>query len=379
MMNLGLYVHIPFCQQKCFYCDFPSYANLECLHESYVNALCLEIAAQGALLSHPVLDTIYIGGGTPTVLNVEALNKIIVAIEKNFAVSPQVESTIEVNPGTANEEKLRMLFENGINRLSFGVQSFQDRLLKKIGRIHTAKEAEEAVLLAKKIGFRNLSLDLMYGLPEQTVNDVRKSIDQAAALGIEHVSVYGLKIEDGTVFEKLQEQNTLILPSDTLDEEMYHLVMQLLPRYGYQRYEISNFAKPNFESKHNLKYWQVKPYLGVGTAAHSYLKEKRFSNLDDVKEYIRRRFAGESTIESCESLDCITQIEEFCFLALRMKNGIDLKIFKQKFNRNFFSVYGHIIDRLKFKKLIAQDGNFIYLTDLGMQYGNQVFCEFLLK
>lgn len=378
-MNLGLYIHIPFCQQKCFYCDFPSYANIENLQEAYVTALHQEIVAQGGLFSEYVVDTIYIGGGTPTVLTTKLLKKTIDSVKKNFVISSDVEWTLEVNPGTIDEKKLATLFQIGINRLSFGVQSFNDYLLKKIGRIHNGQQAIDAIHLAKKVGFQNISLDLMYGLPEQTIKDLRESIVKAVDLEVQHISIYGLKVEDGTVFAKLQERNKLALPSEEVDEEMYELVMHDLPQAGYHRYEISNFARGGFESRHNLKYWENKPYLGFGAAAHSYIEPKRFANVAKVKEYIERINEKKSPKEFCEELDGDVLIEEFCFLALRTKAGIDIEKFNTKFNCNFFSIYGHIIDRLKLKKLVDQDENHIYLTDLGMKYGNQVFGEFLLK
>ncbi|MBP2632703.1 MAG: oxygen-independent coproporphyrinogen oxidase [Firmicutes bacterium] len=378
-MNLGLYIHIPFCQKKCFYCDFPSYANIENLQESYVTALRREIVAQGGLFSEYVVDTIYIGGGTPTVLTTELLKQIIDAVKKNFVISPDVEWTLEANPGTIDEKKLVTLFQSGVNRLSFGVQSFNGYLSKKIGRIHNEQQAIDAIHLAKRVGFQNISLDLMYGLPEQTIEDLKESIVKAVELEVQHISIYGLKVEEGTVFAKLQEKNKLALPSEEVDEAMYELVMYALPQAGYHRYEISNFARSGFESRHNLKYWENKPYLGLGAAAHSYLEPKRFSNVSKVKEYIERIAEEKSPREFCEELDGDVLIEEYCFLALRTKVGIDIEKFNAKFNRNFFDVYGHIIDSLKVKKLMQQDENHIYLTDLGMKYGNQVFCEFLLK
>jgi len=299
-------------------------------------------------------------------------------VKQAFVISPEVEWTLEVNPGTVDEEKLTMLFQNGVNRLSFGAQSFNDCLLKKIGRIHDRRQSIETINLAEKVGFQNMSLDLMYGLPKQTMDDLKESIAQAAKLPVKHISIYGLKVEPGTVFAKLQEKNQLSLPSEEVDEAMYELVMSSLPQYGYQRYEISNFARSSFESKHNLKYWQDQPYLGLGASAHSYLDAKRFSNVANVKEYMQRISAGVSPRQQCEKLDAKMLMEEFCFLALRTKNGIDIEKFEAKFSSNFFSIYGHIIDSLKIKKLIEQDGKCIYLTALGMKYGNQVFCEFLL-
>lgn len=379
-MKLGLYVHLPFCQQKCLYCDFPSYANLTALYQDYVAALCKEIYTQGGILAQgAVVNTVYMGGGTPTVLPEKLLLKIIQTIQDSFSLAPDVEFTIEVNPGTANEAKLAALYEAGVNRMSFGVQSFKDHLLEKIGRMHNAKEAKLAIRMAKNVGFENISLDLMYGLPEQTLDEVKSSIDEALALDITHISVYGLNVEANTPFDVLQRAGKLALPDADLEAAMYDEIMQVLPRRGYARYEISNFAKPGFISRHNLKYWQNQPYLGLGAAAHSYLEPRRYANTGDVAQYIALLQEDKSPVTEMEELKREDIMEEFCFLALRTKQGISVSTFQEKFNCNFFSVYGHSIDNLKMKGLIAGDEASIYLTELGMKYGNQVFCAFLLK
>lgn len=379
-MKLGLYVHIPFCHQKCLYCDFPSYANLTALYQAYTAALCKEIYTQGGILSQEtVVDTVYLGGGTPTILPEPLLLEIIQAVRDSFSFSPDMEFTIEVNPGTAGGEKLAALYQAGVNRISFGVQSFEDHLLKKIGRMHTAKEAKDAIYLAKSVGFENISLDLMYGLPTQTLGEVKNSLDEALALDITHISVYGLKVEEDTPFDALQRAGKLALPDADLEAAMYDEIMQMLPAKGYERYEISNFAKIGFESRHNLKYWQNQPYVGLGAAAHSYLESRRYANTVDVKQYIAFLKEDKTPVTEMQELKREHIIEEFCFLALRTKRGISIPLFNEKFNCNFFSIYGHSIDNLKMKGLLTGDETNIYLTELGMKYGNQVFYAFLLK
>ena len=252
-------------------------------------------------------------------------------------------------------------------------------MLKNIGRIHTAAEAKEAVELAREVGFKNISIDLMYGLPQQTLADLRSSVKEALACKVEHISIYGLKVEEGTVFAKWQEQKKLFLPNEEIEDEMYEYMIKELPTHGYERYEISNFAQNGFESCHNVKYWTNKPYLGLGAAAHSYQSGKRFANVSNVKEYISLIQLGKSTTYVTEELDDKGLMEEFCFLGLRMKQGILIKEFEKIFHCNIFSIYGHIIDKLVNKKLLIKDEEKIYLTERGMKYGNQVFCEFILN
>ena len=377
-MQLGLYLHIPFCQQKCFYCDFPSYANKENLQEQYVTALCNEIALQGGLLSTECVNTVYIGGGTPTALPIDLLIKVIEQVQDSFLLIDDAEFTIEVNPGTVNEEELARLYQVGVNRISFGVQSFQDDLLKRIGRIHTAQMAKNIIQSAAKIGFKNISLDLIYGLPEQTLENVKNSIAEAAMLPINHISIYGLKVEEDTVFAKLAQQDKLNLPSEDEEDAMYEFIMQELPRLGYERYEISNFAKRGFASRHNLKYWECLPYIGMGAAAHSFFGGKRFYNETKLERYIQQiNTAGRAVVHE-ERLDCKALIEEFCFLGLRKQSGVNLQEFEQRFGLAMHELYGAKIARLKKQELLIEREGRIFLSYRGMKYGNQVFCEFLL-
>jgi len=377
-MAVGLYIHIPFCRQKCFYCDFPSGIGSEALQEEYTEALCREIAAQGSSLSGATVDTVYIGGGTPTALPDELLAKILRALWAAFVFAADVECTVEANPGTVTAEKLQLLRVLGANRLSFGVQSFDDALLRGIGRIHTGQEAVEAIALAKAAGFKNISLDLMYGLPGQALADLEQSVKMALAQRVSHISIYGLQLEEGTAFAAWESQGKLVLPDEALTERMYDYMTEMLPANGYERYEISNFAQKGFASRHNLGYWQDRPYIGIGAAAHSYDKKRRWRNTVDVSAYNRKIAAGQRVSEAEEVLSRRILMEEFCFLALRTKRGIPAAKFKEKFGCSLWAVYGESIRQLQARELLAVDGEQLYLTALGMKYGNIVFAEFLL-
>ena len=377
-MRWGIYIHIPFCRRKCFYCDFPSHAGKESIMEDYMRALRREIAVQGSLYrgrwGSPA--TLYIGGGTPTVLPLRELEKLLCALG-GFSASAE-EVTLEANPGTVDETCLKMLRFGGINRLSLGVQSFEDRLLKRIGRIHTAEDAEAAVKAAKRAGFHNISIDLIYGLPEQTMDDLQRSVERAAALDVQHVSIYGLQVEEGTVFARQRELGRLSLPDEELEEAMYDYMVEELPRLGYGRYEISNFSRPGYESRHNLGYWQDVPYLGMGAAAHSYLDGRRLENTADIGEYISCMREGKSPSREEAERTREIAMEEFAFLALRTVRGIRKTAFREKFGCTLESVYEDVLKRMEGKGLLQNGEEEVRLTESGMKYGNFVFEEFLL-
>lgn len=380
-MGWGIYIHIPFCKQKCFYCDFASTASLQKntinLYQQYIDALCKEITMYKKLFPAIRIDTIYFGGGTPSILPPNLIIQALQTIKENFSVSEQVEITLEANPGTVDEEKLQYLYKNGINRLSFGVQVVQNELLKKIGRIHTIDDADNAINWAKKVGFKNISVDLMYGLPGQTIELLEQSVDWALNKKIQHISIYGLQIEENTVFGKLEEQGKLILPTEEETEMMYDYLTKVLPENNYHRYEISNFALAGYESKHNLSYWQDKFYLGIGAGAHGYYGEKRVENPFDLNLYIEKCNKNILPFINEEIVDKTAHIEEFCFLGLRMASGIDKNLFKVKFELNIDEIYGRKIIELEHKGLIINTNTCICLTDKGMKFGNQVFSEFL--
>lgn len=390
MKDFGIYIHIPFCRQKCFYCDFPSFAGKEGMIGPYLEALEQEIGqvrqrlwdrGEAVFGSDGKLapGTLYIGGGTPTVLETVALPDVFYLLQKHIDVEGIEEFTMEANPGTVDGEKLRLLHSFGVNRLSLGVQSFDDSCLKAIGRIHSGQEAAEAVAEAQDAGFGNLSVDLMYGLPGQDMESLRDSLETAIALGVQHISIYGLQLEPGTVFDKLQQQGRLVLPSDELTEEMYDYITASLPERGYRRYEISNFALPGYESRHNLSYWQDVPYLGFGSGAHSYWGDCRYQNPARIEVYMEEVFQGRAMCHVEEKITEKAHMEEFCFLALRTAEGISVRRFAAAFGRDVHEVYGEAIGRLVEKGLLLEDRERLYLSPLGMKYGNQVFGEFLLE
>lgn len=376
----GLYIHIPFCRQKCFYCDFPSFAGRERYEADYTDALCRELAVQGVLYREKWGSprTIYMGGGTPSLLPIGLLAKILQAIADVFGDAADREFTVECNPGTVDAAKLRALRAGGVNRLSFGVQTFDDTLLKKIGRIHTGAQAREAMALARTAGFQNVSMDLIYGLPGESLAELERDLEAMVALEPEHISIYGLQLEEGTAFAKMQEIGRLMLPDDDTVERMYDTMTAFLPAHGYARYEISNFAKPGFESRHNLSYWQDVPYLGVGAAAHSYLEGQRYENVREIPAYIEGIRTGKGVRRQEETMTREIAMEEFAFLALRTARGIDRARFERRFGVPLEAVYADAIAKLKRQGLLEADEAGVHLTPLGMKYGNMAFEEFLL-
>lgn len=384
----GVYIHIPFCRQKCFYCDFPSFAGRERYESDYIDALCREITVQGALYrgrwGRPA--TVYMGGGTPSVLPAELMEKLLVRLQNVFGTAEDCgqgqempwEFTVECNPGTIAPAYLKMLRRYGVNRLSFGVQTFDDVLLKRIGRIHTGAQAREAMELARAAGFRNVSMDLIYGLPDETIEMLQHDLETMISLQPEHISIYGLQLEKGTAFAKMQEMGKLQLPDEDTVEEMYDTMTLFLPQHGYARYEISNFAKPGFESRHNLSYWQDIPYLGLGAAAHSYLEGQRYENVRDIPAYIEGIRLGRSIRREEEPATRRIAMEEFAFLALRTAEGIDKQRFAKKFGVTLEEIYHEAIAKLKGQGLLEDTGDSVHLTELGMKYGNAAFEAFLL-
>ena len=369
-----IYIHVPFCLRKCHYCAFNSKVGNSTERAAYVNALVTEINRRG---DNSTVETIYLGGGTPTTLTLDQLEKIFGAVRKNFRVETAAEITIEANPGTVDKNYLRGLKNLGVNRLSLGVQSFDDALLKIIGRIHDASTAIETVNLAAKF-FDNVSIDLMYGLPSQTLEHLRRDVHRLKNLDVRHVSIYGLEVEDGTKFFQLARAGQLPLPDNDTCADMYDFITQTLPTIGFNRYEVSNFVRENFFSRHNRGYWTGKKYFGFGAGAHGFDGKLRTSNVRDVATYINRIGAGLSVSTVEEVVTRRAAMEEFCFLGLRLVEGVDVRTFAQKFGANIFDVFGAVIDKNRRLGLLAVDGDKIFLTARGMALGNAVFADFLL-
>ena len=378
MEELGIYIHIPFCKQKCFYCDFCSFANKNEMQEKYVEAVINEIKN----ITHKekyTVTTIYFGGGTPSILNPEYIKNILQEIESSFEILDDAEITIEINPGTVNEEKLKKYKEYGINRLSIGLQSANDKILKKIGRIHDYKQFEETFFYARKCGFKNINIDLMIGLPTQAVEDVKQTLEKIIQKNPEHISVYSLIIEEGTIIEKLINENKLQLPDEETERIMYWTVVNELKENGYNQYEISNFSKKTYESKHNTNCWKQKQYIGLGTSAHSYLNKKRYSNTNNIEEYIKNiqenNISKNITIHEEQTEE--STMNEYMLLGLRMIQGININEFKQKFKTDPTIKYKKILEKLQKENLIQITKTSIKLTKQGIDFGNIVWEEFI--
>ena len=378
MEELGIYIHIPFCKQKCFYCDFCSFANKNEMQEKYVEAVINEIKN----ITHKekyTVTTIYLGGGTPSILNPEYIKNILQEIKSSFKILDDAEITIEINPGTVNEEKLKKYKEYGINRLSIGLQSANDKILKKIGRIHDYKQFEETFFYARKCGFKNINVDLMIGLPTQTIEDVKQTLEKIIQKNPEHISVYSLIIEEGTIIEKLINENKLQLPDEETERIMYWTVVNELKENGYNQYEISNFSKKTYESKHNTNCWKQKQYIGLGTSAHSYLNKKRYSNTNNIEEYIKNiqenNISKNITIHE-EQIEKST-MNEYMLLGLRMIQGININEFKHKFKTDPTVKYKEILEKLQKENLIQITKTSIKLTKQGIDFGNIVWEEFI--
>ena len=376
MSTLGIYVHIPFCLAKCSYCAFVSKVCDAAVQHYYVAALCGEITAAGGDFSVPV-DTVFFGGGTPTVLGASKLATILQTLRGSFRLTDDTEISIEANPGTVDSASLEQLRQAGFNRLSLGVQSFDDTVLTVIGRIHRAEAAGAAVKQARAAGFDNISLDLMYGLPLQTVAGWGETLEQAVALAPDHISAYGLKLEEGTPLAEAVAAGRIPLPPEEDEETMYDWLNTYLPSQGFVRYEISNYAAVGRECRHNLKYWRYRPYRGFGVAAHSFDGRDRYSNTEDVAEYLGRQAAGISPEIFRETPDGPTAMAEFVFLALRTTGGLSEMEFAKRFDKNFSEYYAAPIRRLTQMRLLTQKNHSWCLTELGMKLGNQAFAEFL--
>jgi oxygen-independent coproporphyrinogen-3 oxidase len=374
MKETSLYIHIPFCKQKCFYCDFPSYARKDELIKDYIFALCKEIEEK---CKEYKIRSLFVGGGTPTYLNEEELEKLMDTIKRlNFIAN--AEKSIECNPGTVNEKKLMIMKNGGINRLSFGLQTTNDSLLKSIGRIHNFEEFKRNYYLARKIGFKNINIDMMFGLPKQTVKDWIMSLEEIVKLNPEHISAYGLIIEDGTAFYKLYEEDKLLLPLEEEERTMYDEGRKFLIESGYHQYEISNYAKEGKECFHNKVYWRCEDYIGVGSSASSFLENKRTKNLNNLEEYIKETNKNEKTFEEEHENTMKDNMEEFMFMGLRMIEGIDEVEFENRFGIGVDNLYKDVIDKNIKKGLLIRKGGKIYLSQVGIEFSNVVMSDMIL-
>ncbi len=366
----GLYIHIPFCVKKCEYCDFVSYVGREAEFGAYIDALCREMRRYEG----EKIDTVFIGGGTPSVLPPEFIKKLCANIEYCFEVKPGAERSMEMNPGTVSEAKIEAMLAGGINRASVGVQSFDDTELRAAGRIHTAKEAEDTVTALDSAGFKNISIDLMQSLPMQTEESFGKSLRTAVSLPIRHISVYSLIIESGTPMSVKYEKGVYAEPDEDEERELYRRTGRFLSKHGFEKYEISNYALPGYESRHNTLYWECGEYIGLGAAAHSYYGGARFSNTRSLREYIN----GEGLGIGREILTERDRMSEFMMLGLRLVRGISFEDFKTRFGKDFFSVYGNTAEKFAALGLLEFSNGRCRLTERGIDVSNAVMCEFIL-
>lgn len=380
--NLELYLHIPFCVKKCNYCDFFSASGTPKEQADYVSAMIQEIQSYQELSGEYEVQTIFLGGGTPSLLTPEQIEQIFDAIYHIFSVNENAEITMEMNPGTVDIEKLHAMKAAGVNRLSIGLQSAQNEELKMLGRIHTFEEFLETWKLIEQAGFKNRNIDLMSALPGQTIESYKDTLSKVLALEPEHISAYSLILEEGTVFYDWYEKGKLDrgawkLPSEEEEYAMGELTIQRLAEAGMHRYEISNYAKPGKECRHNLGYWDRVEYLGIGAGSSSLIKGERFDHIRDRKAYIEKIRNGESILIDREILSVESQMEEFMYLGLRKIEGVSRTDFQNYFGKNVDDVYGEILDKLEEEQLLEFSGNRIRLTHRGMDVSNCVLAEFL--
>ena len=365
-LPLGLYIHIPFCRSKCAYCDFYSLAGAEERMDDYCRALERHLAEVAPQAECHKADTVYFGGGTPSYLGAERLCRLLGSIRKLYKVDKHAEITLEANPDSATDRKtLKRLRKAGFNRLSLGVQSMDDALLQTIGRIHTRQQVQEAVAAARKAGFKNLSLDLIYGLPGQTMEGWEKTLSDAVGLHPEHLSCYGLKLEEGTPLYRRQRE--LTFPDEDMQADMYLYTVEFLKQCGYEQYEISNFAKPGFASRHNLKYWLMQEYAGFGPGAHSDFGNVRYGYARDLERYLK----GELVLQESETVDADEREREYLMLRLRTVQGVDPREFEYRF-RQRFAPLAALLQQCAREGLAEQDENGWHLTAKGFLVSNRI-------
>ena len=375
--DLGLYIHIPFCARKCEYCDFLSWSAGEEEREQYVEALLLEIESYREFAKGYRVSTVFIGGGTPSVLLPKQMERILQKVYEVFELEKRPEITIEINPGTVNEEKLQCYKENGVNRLSMGLQSVNNEKLRLLGRIHTYQDFVGSYELARKVGFDNISLDLISSIPGQTLQDWKKELETATAQKPEHISVYQLIIEEGTPFYEKYAEHPELLPDEEISREIYLWTGKFLKEAGYEQYEISNYTKPGKESRHNLKYWERGDYLGLGLGAASMVRNIRMSNTKDMKTYLERCTQPKTMREDVQFLEEPRQMEEFMFLGLRKTRGVSKKEFRRTFGREMDMVYEKALHKCLENGMLLEHKDRIFLSEEGTLLSNMVLSEFL--
>lgn len=388
MKHSGMYIHIPFCKRKCSYCDFYSYENKEDKIPTYIKYLKQELKEVGEGIKEDAktkqnddvtIDTIYIGGGTPSYIDSAYIKDMLDLIKKYYIVLDNAEITIEINPGTVDENKLKTYKQAGINRCSIGMQAVNNECLQILERIHTKEDFINTYNLARKVGFKNINIDFIIGIPNQNIEDIDEMLNLIKKLNPEHVSVYSLILEENTRLNEKVEKGILKLPDEELERQMYWKVKENLEKQGYEHYEISNFAKKNYKSRHNLDCWEQKEYIGFGASAHSYTDNVRYSNVSNLEEYIANyeNDKQEDNIIFHEKQNMYSKMQEYVLLGLRKIEGIDFNQFREKFNTNIDEIFKEEIEKLLNEELIEKSNNSIKLTKRGLDLANIVWEEFV--
>ena len=373
------YIHIPFCQHICHYCDFNKVFIERQPVDQYLEYLEKEIINTVQKVPFDSMKTIFVGGGTPTALNMEQTKKLLDIINRRLRpFAPNCELTFEANPGDLPKEKLNVLLEGGVNRISFGVQTFRDELLEKIGRKHTREDAFVAIREAQEVGFKNINVDIIYALPGQTIEDVKETLDIAFTLGVQHFSAYSLIVEPKTVFYNLMNKGELRLPGEDHEAKMYEMVMDEMERHGYTQYEISNFSKGDNESRHNLTYWNNEEYYGFGAGAHSYVNGERIQNVGPLKQYFNKIDETGFPYLDVHVVTEKEKMEEELFLGLRKTKGVSKMAFRNKFNVEMNQVFAKQLQNNQEQGLLEERDGYVRLTRKGKLLGNEVFQSFLI-
>lgn len=378
MKKLGVYIHVPFCKKKCNYCDFYSVKWNDEWETKYTEAVIDEIKSYKEMLGHKyIVDTVYFGGGTPTIIKPSNLKRILDSISIVADIDTEAEISMEANPNTLTDENLKQYRETGINRLSIGIQSLNDEILKKIGRIHNSTEALEAIDRAKKHGFENINADAMFNIPVQTTSDIEDTLTKIIERGVKHISFYSLKLEKGTPLYSMEQKNLITMPDEDEERNMYYKGRFVMEKNNLLQYEISNFAAEGFQCRHNLKYWNQEEYIGVGPSAHSFMNSIRYSNPSDLNLYCKNSIENNFNRIIQEEMNKEELMFEYIMLRLRLTEGLDAKEFKRKFNVDFSEKYSEQIKYLTDNKLIEYNESIVKLTQRGMDISNYVFEEFM--
>ncbi len=377
MKKLGLYVHIPFCERKCNYCDFYSVEKSDSIEKQYVDALIKEIKSYQSKAEGYIVDSIFIGGGTPSYLKHENIGLILDEIRNTFILTDDVEISLEANPNSITAGKVLSYKKYGINRMSVGIQSLDKNILKTIGRLHDSKEALDAIEIIKKAGIDNINADIMFNIPGQDTDSLNDTLEQVISSGVKHISFYSLKLEEGTPLYKMEAKKLIQMPDEDSERDMYYEGRELMEARGYIQYEISNFSKPNYECRHNIKYWTGGEYISFGPFAHSCFENKRYNNISDIKYYCENIKEPDKFRQLNEVLGKESKMFEYIMLRLRMNSGIIIEDFNREFEKDFMSIYKNQIKNLLEYQLIDINNGRLKLTKKGMDVSNYVFEQFL--